>query len=276
MFEKLNQEKKDFLTGLFLRESLYLFAEELINASIPAGDKFSIAVVDIDHFKRFNDNFGHDFGDKILKEAANILELVLSKDSRIFRYGGDEFVMVFPEKDIKEVVGLMRICLNNMRLHPFMHKNKKYKITFSCGIAAFPQDHNTIEGLIKKADKAMYFSKGRGRNYITVVGNIKYIILRNILISIVFAGIIFASIFLFRSRIFGEFVPSVMEQVKKIRVTTKPKNLDVVVLKNGVVLQGYILDDLTDRIVINLELDKGSGTVVFYKKDIEKIEYKKE
>jgi diguanylate cyclase (GGDEF)-like protein len=276
MSDKLNQEKIDFLTGFPLRESLYIFMEGLINTSVSAGNKFSIAVVDIDHFKRFNDSFGHDFGDKILKEATNILQLVLKNNSSIFRYGGDEFVMVFPDKSLKEVIVLMRTCLNNMRIHPFMYNNKKYKITFSCGIATFPSDHNTIEGLIRKADRAMYFSKRRGRNHITVASSIKYIILRNVFISILIAGIVVVSIFLSRSSIFKEFIPSVVERVKSIRITTKPKNLDTVIFKNGVVFQGHILEDLADRIIINLEFDRGSGTTVFYKKDIEKIKYKKE
>ena len=177
--------RRDGLTGFFVREELVLFLARLM-AGAGEGEKgFSIALIDIDHFKKFNDKHGHLFGDEILKYATSTLRLTFYEGQcSFFRYGGDEFIAVFPGKDPKEAQGLIRQCHTNLFRRPCLSGNKLYRVMISCGIAGFPSDAKTPEELIQKADEAMYFSKRNGRNTTTVLGKIPYLRLRKTFMQI--------------------------------------------------------------------------------------------
>ena len=123
----LEEAQKDFLTGFYLRESLKPFLEKLMLDSSIKKRHFSVALIDLDHFKRFNDKFGHNFGDEILKYAVSTIRLTFQGiQSYFFRYGGDEFIVVFPEKGPRETFNLIRKCSYNLNHRLFLYKNKFY------------------------------------------------------------------------------------------------------------------------------------------------------
>ena len=177
------EERKDSLTGCYLREGLDLLLRQLITDSNENKRVFSVALIDLDHFKKFNDKFGHLFGDEVLKYTASVLGLTFYLDPyNLFRYGGDEFVAVFPDVEPNEAFHLLRHCVHNMKHRQFLFKNRLYKITISTGISGYPYDGETPEGLIQKADEAMYYSKRHGRNLVTLAGKIKYLKWRNFIV----------------------------------------------------------------------------------------------
>ena len=269
----LEGAQKDYLTDFFAREALSPFLETLIHDATASNAPFSVALIDLDRFKKFNDKFGHDFGDEILKYAASTFRLTLEDNCYFFRYGGDEFVLIFPKLNAKDTFHLMRICARNMIVRPFLYKNRFYRITFSCGISAFPADDTAMDDLIKKADTAMYFSKRHGHNLTTLAGKMKYITLRNISVLAVCTFVtIFSFTWLYRN-VFKIFVSYTLEQIQKIRFVMEPKELDAIILKNGVVYKGYIFEELDDRVVFYLELKQGEGMIVLNKDDIAKIKY---
>ena len=111
----------DFLTGFFLRESFGPFLEKAIREATATKGIITLALVDLDKFKKYNDNYGHDFGDEILKYAASTIRLTMDENQTyFFRYGGDEFIVVFVGKGPKEVYQLMRSCKNNLLRRPFL------------------------------------------------------------------------------------------------------------------------------------------------------------
>jgi len=271
----LEQAPKDFLTGFFQRDSLKPYLEKLILDTTLKKKWFSLALIDLDRFKRFNDKYGHPFGDEILKYAVSTLRLTFQGlQCYFFRYGGDEFVVVFPEKESKEALNLLRRCTYNLRHRLFLYKNKFYKITFSIGIACFPSDGKTQEGLLKKADDAMYFSKNYGRNLVTLAGRIKYLKIRNVFIILGSIFIVALSLFISYQFIFKDALKYTFRKIESMKIITKkPVDLDTVVLKSGEIFEGKVLEETNDRVVFNLYLQRGEGTVVFKKEELSSIKY---
>ncbi len=157
----LENARKDFLTGLFARDSLDSCINEIISSCENEGKSFSIVLLDLDHFKKLNDKFGHLFGDDVLKYIASILQMTFfNNEGFFFRYGGDEFVGVFSNVEGFGTVRYMRLFLRNILHWPFLYKNRFHKILLSCGVACYPCDGKTPQELILKADEAMYFLNG--------------------------------------------------------------------------------------------------------------------
>jgi diguanylate cyclase (GGDEF)-like protein len=150
------------------------------------GRKYSIAMLDIDHFKNFNDTYGHSEGDNVLRYVASHLD-IFSK-SKVFRYGGEEFSIVYPGRKTKEVhwhLEHMREELDKSRFFIRMSETKrsrksekdrgktspdgkKVKVTLSIGLAQRSENLRTPEDVIEAADKALYLAKKKGRNQIVV------------------------------------------------------------------------------------------------------------
>lgn len=163
----------DELTGLPSRRALKQALSML-------GKRYSVAMLDIDHFKRLNDTYGHDVGDQILKMVASRIRRV-SGASKTFRYGGEEFTVLFPNKTLNEAhINAKRICESiaeapfvlrgNRRPKnkpPFLTKRrvqKKIDVTISIGVAQKTGRHKTAQDTLKAADKALYRAKDSGRN----------------------------------------------------------------------------------------------------------------
>lgn len=120
-------------------------------------NKDVIAVVDIDFFKKINDTYGHDVGDIILKSLASILK----QYSKTYRYGGEEFVLIFKEYDFYKCVSLLENLRNEVQNHTFKAKNHEIKLTISIGVSLVT---NSKFGAFETADNRLYKAKQTGRN----------------------------------------------------------------------------------------------------------------
>ena len=159
----------DQLTGLPGRRAL---DEEMLKL----GSNYSIAMLDIDHFKKFNDSYGHDAGDQVLQMVAARIKQSVS-GGKVFRYGGEEFTVVFPGKKIKGTLDVLEGIRENISSSKFQlrkkdrrsGKNKKsggknVQVTISIGVAERTGRMATPHEVIKGADKALYRAKKQGRN----------------------------------------------------------------------------------------------------------------
>ena len=151
------------------------------------GKRYSIAMVDVDHFKKFNDKYGHDIGDQVLKKLASQLRQV--RGGKAFRYGGEEFTLIFPNKNLQEARLFCNELCKNVENSPFMLRDKKrpetkqkdqvktnkqgeakaLTITISIGLAERSQLLLTAADVIKEADKALYKAKNNGRNQVATL-----------------------------------------------------------------------------------------------------------
>lgn len=159
----------DALTGLpnraWFRERM---AARLSDAGA-AEDYFTLVYVDLDNFKQINDSFGHAGGDQLLRTLAGRMRAALSPDDDAVRLGGDEFVLVFSHRSRHEPELIEELHrLRRALAEPVPFEGRRIETTCSLGIASFPQDGNTPEGLLASADAAMYLAKQLGRDTIAV------------------------------------------------------------------------------------------------------------
>lgn len=173
LFDKIQQlSQQDDLTGLFNHR---IFLEKLdleINRLYRTGKTLSLILLDIDHFKQFNDNFGHQVGDAVLKELAGIiLEQSRSHSSDICcRYGGEEFAVIMPELGRQNAILVAERLRKAVEDYRFSLKdnNREGKVTISIGVTTIMnRDKISSVQLIKKVDDALYVSKRNGRNQVS-------------------------------------------------------------------------------------------------------------
>jgi two-component system cell cycle response regulator len=155
----------DHLTGLYNRRYLMDILEREFLRTMRTGGTLSFLILDLDHFKDINDNYGHQEGDMVLERAADVFRDQLRCYDTPVRFGGDEFVAVLPEAsltDARTVAERIRKALDQIT---FSGKLEKLRITASMGFAVCPGEGiKTTEELIREADKALYRAKARGRN----------------------------------------------------------------------------------------------------------------
>jgi two-component system, cell cycle response regulator len=155
---------RDPLTGLFNFRQLHVSLDEEMTRSQRYGHAFCVFILDVDHFKAVNDNYGHLFGDHVLKKLGEIMRRALRDTDRLFRYGGEEFFILMPETSREEAATAADRIMDTIRNHTFVCDEKSAKITVSIGGAGFPfQSINKVE-LIKLADHALYKAKESGRD----------------------------------------------------------------------------------------------------------------
>lgn len=164
----LYDSEKDTLTGLFNRRKLENKLKEF-DASRQQGrrqkDKAQgdyLAIMDLDRFKRINDNFGHLIGDEVLLIFANILRNTLRDDDLIFRYGGEEFIALLQDAPHDAIEDVLERVRRNVESHDFPLVGK---ITVSIGYACLDGHTSPLE-VLEKADRALYFAKDNGRNQV--------------------------------------------------------------------------------------------------------------
>ena len=155
---------KDPLTGLYNYRYLQSCLDEEVDRSQRYGHNFFILMIDADHFKDINDNHGHLFGDHVLKKLGELLSTQLRSTDRLFRYGGEEFLVIMNELSKAEVAMIVERLMESIRNHQFRNEGQSAKITVSMGGAFFPDDADNKLELIKKADQALYKAKESGRN----------------------------------------------------------------------------------------------------------------
>jgi two-component system cell cycle response regulator len=159
----------DGLTALYNYRYLMEWMKTEFKISRRYGHDLSMVIVDIDFFKRVNDENGHPFGDIALKEIAVILKHCSRESDLVARYAGDEFAIICPRSGRKEVQALARRILAACRKHEFLCGEHRVPITLSLGTATYPEDAEVVspEMLMFLADQALYQTKRQGRNGVT-------------------------------------------------------------------------------------------------------------
>jgi len=157
----------DGLTGLNNHRAFQEQLAEEINRAQRYAKILSLILMDIDHFKSFNDIYGHQTGDRVLKEIADLINKNLRTVDFPARYGGEEFVVILPETGCEGGVIVAERIREAVAEHPFItDSGEKVMLAISVGVACYPDDASEKEGLIRKADQALYFAKDRGRNMV--------------------------------------------------------------------------------------------------------------
>ena len=131
-------------------------------------------MADIDHFKEFNDTYGHPEGNKVLKVLANIIKANVREIDIVGRYGGEEFIIILPEADRDEAQRIAERIRIKVEEYNFQNKedhlnNPNRKITLSLGVTSYFQESISPQNLIYKVDQALYQAKRKGRNRIEVI-----------------------------------------------------------------------------------------------------------
>ncbi|HNV69532.1 MAG TPA: GGDEF domain-containing protein, partial [Candidatus Ozemobacteraceae bacterium] len=157
----------DGMTHLYLHRYFKQRLFDEIKRAIRFRRHLSLIMVDIDHFKKFNDSYGHQMGDEVLKKVASILRKTIRTHDLPVRYGGEEFAVVLPETDIHGAAAVAERIRRTIETEYLEHEGKVIKITASFGVSVFPECAQEMESFIKSADAALYHSKESGRNRVS-------------------------------------------------------------------------------------------------------------
>jgi len=162
------QAIRDPLTGLFNRRFFSEALEKEFSKAARENSSLSVILLDVDHFKKFNDTYGHKCGDFVLQSLAKFLNDNVRKGDIICRFGGEEFVILMPNADTNAAQERAELLRKQFEKTLFEYDDKKLKCTFSAGVASFPSHASQSELLLSRADQALYHSKANGRNCVTV------------------------------------------------------------------------------------------------------------
>ncbi|MBD65636.1 MAG: GGDEF domain-containing protein [Halobacteriovoraceae bacterium] len=167
-YDKLHEEANtDGLTKCYNKTYFNNRLDLEVKKSKVTGNPLSLVIFDLDHFKHLNDNYGHDAGDFVLKEKAQLLRDHGIRKGDIFaRYGGEEFVVLLPKTNLKQAFEIAERLRKLVETHDFIYDGKKLPVTASIGVADYRQGVNTGTDLFKRADSAVYKSKQGGRNQV--------------------------------------------------------------------------------------------------------------
>ena len=157
----------DKLTGLYNRVKLDKVLQENMSLSLRYGNIFSVIIIDIDFFKKINDNFGHQVGDDVLQECSNILKKSIRNVDTLGRWGGEEFLVVCPETS-KDGAKDLALKLNKA-LEIYKFTTYPNSVTISVGVSSCEMKDMKYDDIISRADKALYEAKRNGRNRVEVL-----------------------------------------------------------------------------------------------------------
>ncbi len=157
-----SEATEDQLTGLKNRRGLYTHYEKCI-LPILSKKNASIIICDIDHFKRVNDTWGHNAGDAVLKHVANTYLSLVGIDDGVFRWGGEEFIMLLPGKDMMQAAEFAERCRQTIEASVCHFEDLDIKVTMSFGVSALDPQLTTAEN-VQSADEKLYYAKSHGRN----------------------------------------------------------------------------------------------------------------
>lgn len=159
----------DFLTGLYNRKFIIEKIEEEISRFMECGQSFAVVMVDIDYFKKINDQYGHDCGDLVIKGVANIMKNMTCGTGHISRWGGEEFLLLLPKQQVTEAVSLAEKIRQEIKRHKFTCGDLVMQVTLTLGVASY-EAGLTLDEIIKHADLAVYYGKDNGRNRVCYFG----------------------------------------------------------------------------------------------------------
>ncbi len=165
-----NESQRDFLTGVFNRKTFEHLVDEQMRQAQDKKTAFCLLMIDIDHFKQFNDRFGHLLGDEVLKTVARTLMDTLKGRDIVARFGGEEFIVTLPETPLEGALKVAEMVRASIATKQLKRKNTGEiygTITVSIGVAVFRPQTDTLPTLIKRADDALYQSKRTGRNKVS-------------------------------------------------------------------------------------------------------------
>ena len=165
--ELLQLSDTDELTGLKNRRAFNSALSMEVKKAIRYDRPFSILMLDADNLKWVNDQFGHDIGDKLIVCLSQVIKESLRETDILARYGGDEFVVMLPDSNESKSIDVaerIRIAVENTTINA---NGDRVSSTLSIGIACYPNDSDNVDEIRKKADKALYQSKNKGRNVVT-------------------------------------------------------------------------------------------------------------
>ena len=267
--------KTDYLTGFYVKEAAdEIFAKVKAECKIN-GNRFSVLLMDLDRFRSYNARYGHLDGDALLRYFASTIRIVLEGEDTIpIRFGGDEFIIIFPGKAAAEAYAAAAQLMKIFHRRPLLIKNRLLNISFSAGISSYPRDSNDNRALIALADKAMYFSKKSGRCKITQYNMLWFLRLKRIgFLAGVIILVFLAMYCLFNLRacrkICGTGIKSWIGKVSVVaskRIMLEP---DAVYLTSGGIVRGRIIKSDSD--LVELQLENSQAKVEIKKSDIKKI-----
>lgn len=160
------QATTDPLTGLLNRrqyENLFSREQERVKRH---GSKLSLCVADLDHFKRVNDEHGHDAGDQVLKHISDLFVDTLRHTDIVGRFGGEEFILLLPDTDLDNALTVIRRLREKLQASPVNVGDKVLQVTATFAVTEVVAEDATIEDVIRRADKALYQGKEAGRNQV--------------------------------------------------------------------------------------------------------------
>jgi diguanylate cyclase (GGDEF)-like protein len=166
LFERVrNLSIRDGVTGLYNHRHIL----ELVQTEFDRVDRyphvFSVLMIDIDHFKKVNDEHGHPAGDAVLREIAGVIQGCLRTVDDVGRYGGEEFLILLPQTPHDEAMRTAERVRSHVGAHAFRAQDEALHITISVGVATAPAaGTDSVSGVIREADKALYRAKSAGRD----------------------------------------------------------------------------------------------------------------
>lgn len=229
--ETKKQSHSDGLTGLFNRRYFDEALQGEKNRAQRYNSTFSVFFIDLDHFKKLNDTYGHQAGDLTLKVVAEILQTMKRTEDTACRYGGEELVLILPETEKINALVIAERIRKRVEETVLEFEGTKFSVTLSGGIASYPSDGKEIHELVQAADVALYQAKESGRNRILIHDFEKRHYLR-----IDFAGEV---------------------QVKSVTQTSKSSDLDVPVINvssSGILFESPISFEIGEQVEIQLSI----------------------
>ncbi|MBP9855259.1 MAG: sensor domain-containing diguanylate cyclase, partial [Candidatus Omnitrophica bacterium] len=165
LYEKIKyQSYTDSLTDIYNHGFFQDKLNEGLNHAVKTTQNLSLMMLDIDNFKKLNDHFGHQTGDRLLKIIASILKKYSREVDYVCRYGGEEFAIILTDTEKKQAYTIAERIRTNIESYHFEELPQNQKITVSIGLSTFPEDADNKTELIALADKAMYVAKFSGKN----------------------------------------------------------------------------------------------------------------
>lgn len=163
--ELVKASSHDALTGCLNHRQFVMDFDREFSRANRYKDNLSLLMVDLDHFKSVNDSYGHPAGDVVLQRVAEAMDSQLRASDTLYRYGGEEFVILLPETDRRGALTVAESIRHKVASTAIVVDGQQtVTMTVSIGVACFPQDTENQEGLLKKADQSVYAAKNNGRN----------------------------------------------------------------------------------------------------------------